>query len=345
MAELSPLQLIAEASWGNNTAIAVSSELTLTIDTYLDTQLLAPLANAIANAASANLSSNTVANLCLVASSTCPALGDSPPQAYVSTLGNILSQYGNVTPANIQLAETSFSNIVNLVGITYLSGNLYRPVNTSVFSQIFQGAQGFAQQNNVYLNALADISSNVAPTFTNYNNYITGDLARVTLATVEFGQDLENLGFAINLENLDNLGSPAALLAQIVSYGGFNEVLAKLLTVQNVPVDVVVDLTDPSYMVTDTINRKIYLTLAAVNTGTAPTALKEILTILKVTTPNISSLADLLNPVKMFPNSFQALSVPTEKGSTAIYLNSTGAVNTSLITLLPSYVISTVGTS
>lgn len=345
MAELSPLQLIAEAGWGNNTAIAVSSELTLTIDTYLGTQLLAPLANAIANSASANLLSNTVANLCLIASNTCPALGDSPPLAYVSTLGNILSQYGNVNPANIQLAETNFSNIVTTVGGVYLSGNLFRPVNTSIFSQIFQGAQGFVQQNNVYLDALTDVASNVAPTFTNYNNYITGDLARVTLATVEFGQDLEKLGFAINLENLENLGSPAALLAQIVSYGGFNDLLARLLTLQNVPEAVVVDLIDPSYMVTDTINRKIYLTLAAVNTQTTPTALAEILAILRVTTPNINSLADLLNPVKIFPNSFQTLSVPTEQGSTAIYLNSTGAVNTSLITLLPSYVISTVGTS
>jgi hypothetical protein len=61
-----------------------------------------------------------------------------------------------------------------------------------------------------------------------------------------------------------------------------------------------------------------------------------------VTTPNIVSLADLLNPVKMFPNSFQALSVPTVKGSTAIYINSAGAVNSSLLTLLPPYVINTV---
>ena len=47
MAEISPLQLIAQASWGNNTAVAVNSELISAIDAYVDTPLLIPLANKI----------------------------------------------------------------------------------------------------------------------------------------------------------------------------------------------------------------------------------------------------------------------------------------------------------
>jgi hypothetical protein len=342
MAELSSLQLIAEAGWANNTAIAISNELTLAIDDYVSTPLLVPLANAIANASNAFISGSTKINLILLASNTVPAFSNSPPVAFISSLANILSQYGNITPANPTLANTTLSNIVIQVGQTYLSGNLYNPINTSIFSQIFQAAQGFTQQNNLYLNALTDINSNIAPTFTDYNNYITGDLTKVTLATLAFGQDLEKLGFAVNLENIDNLGSPAALLAQIVSFGGFVDVLAQLLAVQGVPIDVVVDLTDPNYAVSDDINRKIYLAFGAITTTTAPSALSQILAVLNVTTPNITGLVDLLNPVKMFPSSFQALSVPTEKGSTAIYLNSAGAVNTSLLTLLPSYVINTI---
>jgi hypothetical protein len=339
MAEISPLQLIAQASWGNNTAIAVSSELILAIDAYVGLPLLAPLANAIANSASANVSAT---NLYLIASNSVPALGNSPPLAYLDDLGNVLSEYGNVVPANVSLAVTNFSNIVTLVGQSYLSGNLYRSTNTSIFGQLFQASQGFVTQNNSYLNALTTINSNIAPTFTNYNNYITGSLTEVTLATAEFGLDLEKLGFAIDLENLDNLGSPAALLAQIVRYGGLNETLSGLLTAQQIPFDTIVDLTDTSVTVSDNINRRIYLALSAITTVTAPQSLSEILTSLSVTTPNIVSLADLLNPVKMFPNSFQALSVPTIKGSTAIYINSAGVVNSNLLTLLPSYVINTV---
>jgi hypothetical protein len=339
MAEISPLQLIAQASWGNNTAVAVNSELISAIDAYVDTPLLIPLANAIANSASANV---TAANLYLIASNSVPALGNSPPLAFISDLGNVLSDYGNVVPANPNLAVTTFSNIVISVGQSYLSGNLYTTTNTSVFGQLFQASQGFVNQNNSYLNALTTINSNIAPTFTNYNNYITGSLTEVTLATAEFGLDLEKLGFAIDLENLDNLGSPAALLAQIVRYGGLNETLSGLLTAQQIPFDTIVDLTDTSVTVSDNVNRRIYLALSAITTTTAPQALSEILATLSVTTPNIVSLADLLNPVKMFPNSFQALSVPTIKGSTAIYINSAGVVNSSLLTLLPPYVINTV---
>ena len=328
MAELSPLQLIAEASWGNNTAIAVSGELTLAIDSYVSTPLLEPLSNAIANASTAMVST---ADLVLLASNSVPAFSNSPPAAYVSVLGNILSQYGNVVPANPALGNTNFSNIVNLVGQAYLSGNIYATTNTSVFTQVFQSAQSFVQQNNDYVNALNEINSNIAPTFTNYNNYITGGLTAVTLATDQFGQDLEKLGVAIDLTNLNNLGSPASVLAQIVSRGGLNPVL-----------NVIVDLGDLSYTVSDTINRRIYLALSAVTTTATPQALTEILAVLNVTTANITSLADLLNPVKMFPNSFEALSVPTVKGSTAIYLNGSGTVNSELITLLPKYVISTV---
>jgi hypothetical protein len=340
MAEISPLQLIAQASWGNNTAIAVSSELILAIDAYVDLPLLAPLANAVANSATAGV---TTANLYLIASSSVPALGNSPPLAFVNDLGNVLSNYGNVVPANSNLAVTNFSNIVISVGQSYLSGNLYTTTNTSIFGQLFQASQGFISQNNSYLNALDIINSNIAPTFSNYNNYVTGSLTDVTLATAEFGLDLEKLGFAIDLANLDNLGSPAALLTQIVRYGGLNETLSGLLTAQQIPFDTIVDLTDdPSFTVSDNINRRIYLALSAITTTTAPQSLSEILTSLSVTTPNIVSLADLLNPVKMFPNSFQALSVPTIKGSTAIYINSAGVVNSSLLTLLPPYVINTV---
>jgi hypothetical protein len=45
-----------------------------------------------------------------------------------------------------------------------------------------------------------------------------------------------------------------------------------------------------------------------------------------------------LNPVKLFPNSFQSLTAPTAQGPRAIYLNSEGTVNSSLAEELPVYV-------
>ena len=68
--------------------------------------------------------------------------------------------------------------------------------------------------------------------------------------------------------------------------------------------------------------------------------LKQILSVMKVTTAGITSMADLLNPVKLFPNSFSSLTVPTKHGSRGIYINSTGSVNQNLLTELPEYVMS-----
>jgi len=68
--------------------------------------------------------------------------------------------------------------------------------------------------------------------------------------------------------------------------------------------------------------------------------LAQILTILGVTTAGIENMADLLNPLKLFPNSYQSLTAPTANGPVAIYVNSAGSVNTALTSQLPPYVVS-----
>jgi hypothetical protein len=67
--------------------------------------------------------------------------------------------------------------------------------------------------------------------------------------------------------------------------------------------------------------------------------LAQILTVLNVKTVGIATMADLLNPVKLFPNSFQSMTVPIGPTIYPIYLDATGAVNTSLTRVLPSYVL------
>jgi hypothetical protein len=63
--------------------------------------------------------------------------------------------------------------------------------------------------------------------------------------------------------------------------------------------------------------------------------------------PGLSSMADLLNPVKIFPTSFASLTVRTYNQNTtselrAIYLDSTGTINSKLLQYLPRYVITVV---
>jgi hypothetical protein len=65
-------------------------------------------------------------------------------------------------------------------------------------------------------------------------------------------------------------------------------------------------------------------------------ALAQILDILSVTTPNIDSLDDLLNPLVMFPLSYASLQTPSPNGAIPIF-SSTGSVNSSIAPVVNSY--------
>ena len=102
-----------------------------------------------------------------------------------------------------------------------------------------------------------------------------------------------------------------------------------------VPDSVVVNLDNPAASVDDSAQKAMYNAMTQI-TGTN---LSQILQILGVTTTGITTMADLLNPYKLFPNSFQSLTVVTKNGIRGVYTNSSGSVNTNLIQSLPPYVI------
>jgi hypothetical protein len=86
---------------------------------------------------------------------------------------------------------------------------------------------------------------------------------------------------------------------------------------------------------TDQQQRLIYIAMTQI-TGTE---LQQILSLLRVTTAGLTTMADLLNPVKIFPRSYNTLTAPTANGLRGIYINSTGTVNSRLETELPSSVL------
>ena len=104
------------------------------------------------------------------------------------------------------------------------------------------------------------------------------------------------------------------------------------------PEEVVVNLNNPNISITDAVQKAMYRAMENITGDT----LGQFLSILGVKTTGIETMADLLNPVKIFPTSFQSLTTPTADGSRAIYVNSSGTVNSNLSTALPSYVLSTV---
>jgi hypothetical protein len=251
-------------------------------------------------------------NLKTLAANTCAALSNSVPVEYTA-LGNQLT------------------TVVKAQAVRDICGN-----NVSNIAQAVNQALGYTSQTTTFVNSAVNSQTYLGNTFTNVNNMITGGVTTVNLATQAFGADLQALGRLINLADLNNFGSPLALVRQVFAVAGTVPVLSVAFVEAGIDQQVVINLSNPTITVVDSAQRLMYQAMTQI-TGTD---LAQILTVLEVTTVGINTMADLLNPLKLFPNSFLSMTAPTAQGPRAIYVNAQGTVNTDLIQQLPPYVIS-----
>jgi hypothetical protein len=248
---------------------------------------------------------NTVSN-------TFPALTNGVPTAYQSQLSTILP-----------LTTVLNNHIGNVLG----DGDIGK------FDQILSSSSSFVfTTNQLIASALNAANAKTTTGYVSQDNTITGGVSDLTQAFESFADDFARLGFLINFENLDNLGSPASLLQQINNLALNTPALIEALLSEGLSAD---DIDNPDTAWTLAQQKQIYQAMTRV-TGQP---LTEILKLLRVTTAGINTLADLLNPVKIFPQSFNTLTAPTVNGLRGIYINNTGTVNSNLETQLPTSVL------
>ena len=314
---LTPLQLTATANLLQNQGFS-SSTLDNAIAIYTSTALIAPLVSTVAIGSTGNiLSSSVLANVVSIGANSCPALGDSIPAAAAGSFPK-------------ELMTKLLSNTAN----TELGNG-----DVSKFAQALAIAQGYCSITNQFINSAVNSQTYLGNTFTTTNNMISGDITAVNLCTTQWAEDLSNLGGLINLANLEELGTPVALIKQLASFGGIIPEIAVSFTKYGVSLDTVVNLTSQDLATTDADQRAMYTAMTYI-TG-AP--LDQILQILGVTTAGINTMADLLNPYKLFPNSFQTLTVTDiHLVSQNIYINSAGTVNATLEQTLPNIALNTI---
>lgn len=320
---LTPLQMIAGATLSNNGGVSLANTWTAAVGSYTGTTLISSYFSAVSAAYSniaANISSNTLSNMVTFCSGTVPALADNTPAAYSGLGTNALS---------------GFTGVVSSQGSSYLGNG-----NVTVFAQVFSAAQGYVTTTNDYINTSINSQTYLGSTFTTMNSLITGNLSDATLATGTFGADLAQLGQLIDLNNLGNLGSPAALFRQLVTLTNITPGIRAALIQAGLDEASIDNLTDPNINVDTNVQRLAYIGMQNI-TGTA---LEQVVAVFGVTTANITTMADLLNPVKIFPNSFPSLTVRTYNQDAtsvlrAIYDNNQGVVNSKLLTYLPQYVL------
>jgi hypothetical protein len=320
---LTPLQMIAGATLSNNSGVAIANTWTAADTAYYNTSVISTYFTAV-NAAysnvAANISANTLSYMVTFCSGTVPALADNTPAAYSSLGTNALS---------------GFTGIITAQGNQDLGNG-----NNTVFAQIFPAAQSYVIATNDYINSSINSQTYLGSTFTSMNSLITGSLTDVTLAMETFGADLTALGNLIDLDNLGNFGSPAALLRQLSTLTSLTPGVNSALIQAGLTNDNISQLTDSSVNVSDSYQRLAYLGMKNV-TGTE---LTQVLAIFGVTTPYIKTMADLLNPAKIFPNSYPSLTVRTYNQNItsvlrAIYDNNQATVNSKLLLYLPQFVL------
>ena len=327
---LSPLQLGAGEALLNNQGIRPSTALTSTVASYNSLAVIQPLLSTIV-AGNSILAANVITSLETLAANTCPALSDSVPYGY--------------TNLTVNATTPGFTGLISNTAELYLGNG-----DVGKFSQILGISNSYVESVNSFINAGVNSKTYLANTFSGMNNFVSADLSFVTTDPKTFGEDLSKLGNLINLANLDVLGTPLALLQQVVKLGGLVAPIIVYLGAQGISSDTIISIASPNATIDNNTQKLMYQAMLEIT----DTDLAQILKILGVTTDNIYSMADLLNPAMIFPNSFGTLITPTCSATEHIYTSSkkttatngfnslnkiinTGVINSALEGELPVY--------
>ena len=324
---LTPLQLTAASALLNNTGIdPLPSALTTAIATFNSASPVANFLTAVANYTAASFANaTTLSSLMTIGNTTIPALGDSIPAAFT-----------NLTA--VTTVPAGFSGLIQQTGNNYLgNGDVGR------FSQGFMAVQSYINITNQYINSSVNAQTYLGPTFTNMDALTTNSISEVNPDFGNFATDLVNQGNLTSLNDIKLYGTPAGLLRQLAAEGNmvggvFAPVQTPLLAAGLSTKDIQTLLAGPT-----TVSDNEYLRLQQLAyqgmTNVTSTNLQQVLSILEVTTPNITSMADLLDQIKIFPNSYTTLLTPTPEGPVPVY-GTDGSVNMNLADNVSAYLAS-----
>ena len=324
MGLLTPLQLTAGSALLNNTGLVLGAELQASLSAYENTSLIAAWQAAVTSYLGQSWKTDYVlAGLLSIGNSTVPALGNSIPS-------------GAPTPRPIAgPVTTGFSGLIADTGNLYLGNG-----DIGKFALAFMAAQGYISSTNVFVNSAVNAQTYLGPTFTNMSNLTTNNISAMNSNLTGFGIDLGNQGQLTDMQNLNNYGTPSALLRQISKVAGLQGGTLKII---EVPL-IAAGLTKANILTLLTGSRDAnptqfdqYQRLAYTGmTNVVGVDLQQVLSILDVTTPNISTLADLLDQKKIFPNSWTTLATPTANGPALVYQDN-GSANFALAAQVAAY--------
>jgi len=293
-----------------------------------------------ASGANVTVDTTTYNNLLAIGQSRIPALGNSVPPTYIVNdpsgiwAGEATSGYGvagDVGPGqdatwipydssnpNVGVTQWGYLRLLalqafndfnwngRLPSATENPGFSYEPAYKDYVSSFMQ-ADSFVKYSNEAIMTLRNSKEFLKGTFSNTNDLITADVSGVSLSSQAFGQDLVNLGKALNLPYITRFGLPSVLLQTLKQNNAITQnLIVGLLGAGLTQAEIDdISLNGPEVATKDQ-EQKIYGAFLVL-TGRS---LNDILAPLNCKTQGLTSLADLLNVKKLFPISFTTLTVP-----------------------------------
>lgn len=205
------------------------------------------------------------------------------------------------------------------------------------FLSSFLSAQAFIDYTNQAIMANQNSKTFLDGAYSNMDDLISADIYGINLANTLFGTDLDNLGKVINLSRIDSFGLPSVLLQTLGENNAVVQDLVLALLASGLESSEVQGLISGA-ITTPTVEQEqeiysAFLIIIGEN-------LEEVLAPLQCTTQGLESLADLLDVKKLFPNSYQSLTVPKYNSELGLPTNSktyypiyvSGGVNEALTT-------------
>jgi hypothetical protein len=186
------------------------------------------------------------------------------------------------------------------------SGSVNNPAGYRDFLQSWMSCYGYAEYSNNAILSVDNSKTFLDGTYSNMNDLITSDITGVSLATNIFGQDLIKTGKAINLSKISTFGLPSNLLTTLQQNNGLTKNVSLAIIASGIEPNELGNILGNVTPPTKDQERKLYGAFSII----VGDSLNEVLVSLNCKTAGLDSLADLLNPKKLFPNSYQSLTVP-----------------------------------
>jgi hypothetical protein len=169
----------------------------------------------------------------------------------------------------------------------------------------FQTTYNFKNQQNPRIASIVNSKTFMTGSYSNVNDLGTSDIAGVNQALKVWGNDLIASGRTLSLHSIARFGLPSVLLKTLYKNSAITDAVKMSMLLQSMTPTQVDNVLNPEYTATAEEERKLYDSFTAITGNDLSTVLYN----LNCKTTGLESLADLLSPRKLFPNSYQSLTV------------------------------------